>query len=102
MQNCARYANDEMIDSDRLFFGFHVGGRIFVSFILCSFICIDGKWKRPEKTKKKPRKKKGNCGYERIWRIGRQSEANRYSQQIHEVLLPTTEYRFLTSEQRLG
>lgn len=47
MENCARYANDKMIDSDRLFFffGFHVGGRIFVSFILCSFICIDGKWK---------------------------------------------------------
>ena len=50
MENCARYANDKMIDSDRLFF------RIFVSFILCSFICIDGKWKRPEKTKKKPKK----------------------------------------------
>lgn len=32
MQNCARYANDEMIDSDRLFFGFHVGGQNFRFF----------------------------------------------------------------------
>ena len=82
MENCARYANDKMIDSDRLFF------RIFVSFILCSFICIDGKnGKDQKRLKKKPKKKKrkGNCGYERIWRIGRQSEANRYSQQIRST-----------------
>ena len=47
MENCARYANDKMIDSDRLFFFFLVfTWRAEFSFlILCSFICIDGKWK---------------------------------------------------------
>ena len=64
MENCARYANDKMIDSDRLFFFLVFTWRAEFSFLLFFALLYvlmgNGKdQKRRRKNQKKKKKKEG-------------------------------------------
>ena len=65
MENCARYANDKMIDSDRLFFFFLVfTWRAEFSFLLffALLYVLMGNGNDQKRLKKKPKKKKKKEG----------------------------------------